>query len=122
MASNIPANTQGWVESPPGMPLGNDRRTLMLWYSCDALNWFPAGCIARTEHLTESFMYPVMIVDGDDLAVLVRTSMHYSGLRAATRARNGFHDANLLTFHRVRGFRSLAMNIRPCDPLRMRPQ
>jgi hypothetical protein len=101
MASNPPANTQGWVESPPGMPLGNDRRFLMLWYACDALNWFPAGCLARTEHLT------------DDLAILVRTSKHYSGLQAAVRARNGFHDANLMTFHRVKDFRSLAMNIRP---------
>ena len=113
MASNIPANTQAWVESPPGLPLGNDRRFLMLWYACDALNWFPAGCIARTEHLTESFMYPVMVVDGDDLAVLVRTSKHYSGPQAEARAANGFHDANLMTFHRVENFRSLAMNIWP---------
>jgi hypothetical protein len=58
-------------------------------------------------------MYPVMFVDGDDLAILVRTSKHYSGLQAAVRARNGFHDANLMTFHRVKDFRSLAMNIRP---------
>jgi len=113
MASNLPANTQGWVESPPSMPLGNDRRFLMLWYACDALNWFPAGCIARTEHLTESFMYPVMVIDGDDLAILVRTSRAYSGPQAEARAANGFHDANLMTFHRIPGFRSLAMNIWP---------
>jgi hypothetical protein len=113
MASNLPANTQGWVDSPEKLPRGNDRRFLMLWYACDALNWFPAGCIARTEHLTEAFMYPVMIVDGDDLAILVRTSKRYSGPRAEARAANGFHDANLMTFHRVRNFRSLAMNIWP---------
>jgi hypothetical protein len=113
MASNLPANTQGWVPSPPGTPMGNDRRFLMLSYSCDALNWFPAGCIAYTEHLNEAFMYPVMVVDGDDLAVLVRTSKRYSGLQAEKRAKNGFHDANQLTFHRVQDFRSLAMNIWP---------
>jgi hypothetical protein len=113
MASNLPANTQGWVASPKDLPLGNDRRTLMLWYACDALNWFPAGCIARTEHLTEAFMYPVMHVDGDDLAILVRTSKHDAGLRSEVRAASGFHDANLMTFHRVRNFRSLAMDIWP---------
>ncbi|MBI4026314.1 MAG: exo-alpha-sialidase [Verrucomicrobia bacterium] len=113
MASNLPANTQGWVESPAGAPRGNDRRFLMLWYACDALNWFPAGCIARTEKLTESFMYPVMIIENDDLAILVRTSVRYSGRQAENRAKNGFHDANRMTFHRVRNFRSLAMNILP---------
>ncbi len=113
MASNLPANTQGWVAAPEGLPRGNDRRTLMLWYACDALNWFPAGCIARTDHLTEAFMYPVMQIDGDDLAILVRTSKRDSGLRSEVRAVNGFHDANLMTFHRVRNFRSLAMDIRP---------
>jgi hypothetical protein len=113
MASNLPANSQGLVDSPANMPLGNDRRFLSLWYACDALNWFPAGCIARTERLTEAFMYPVMVIDGDDLALLVRTSVRYSGLQAEIRAKNGFHDANLLTFHRVRDFRSLAFSIHP---------
>lgn len=113
MASNIPANTQGWVASPADAPLGNDRRFLMLWYACDALNWFPAGCIAHAERLTHSFMYPALIVDGDDLCVLSRTSAPYEGRQAATRAGRGFHDANLLTFHRVRRFRDLAMDIWP---------
>jgi hypothetical protein len=113
MASNLPANTQDWVPAPCNLR-GNDRRFLMLWYACDALNWFPAGCIARTERLSESFMYPVMLVDGDDLAILARTTKDYqSGRLAAARALNGNHDANMMTFHRVRNFRSLAMNIMP---------
>ena len=111
MASNPPANSQGVVESPS--VLGNDRRFLMLWYALDALNWFPAGCIARTEKLTESFMYPSLVISGEDLLVLSRTSYGYSGKRADERRKNGFHDANLLTLHRVRDFRSLAMNIWP---------
>jgi hypothetical protein len=113
MASNPPANSQSWVDAPPRAPRGNDRRFLMLWYACDALNWFPAGCIVYTEHLTESYMYPVMAVDGDDLVLLVRTSQHYDGVQAANRANNGFHDANLMTFHRIHDFRGLAMNIWP---------
>ncbi|WP_127583290.1 sialidase family protein [Paenibacillus koleovorans] len=107
MASNLPANSQNalrleYDEASTGMP-GNDRRFLMLWYACDALNWFPAGCIARAEKLTQSFMYPSLIIDGDHLAVLSRTCLH-SG---------HFHDADLATFHYVRDFRSLAMNIWP---------
>jgi len=58
-------------------------------------------------------MYPVMVIDGDDLAILVRTSKRYSGPQAENRARNGFHDANQLTFHRVQDFRFLAMSIHP---------
>ena len=111
MASNPPANSQGVVESPS--VLGNDRRFLMLWYSLDALNWFPAGCIARAKKLTEAFMYPSLVISGDDLLVLSRTPHNYSGKRAEARAKNGFHDANLLTLHRVRDFRSLAMDIWP---------
>jgi hypothetical protein len=113
MASNLPVNTQGWVESPAKLPLGNDRRLLMLWYACDALNWFPAGCIAYTTRLTEAFMYPSLVIDGDDLAILSRTSKRYEGLQAENRAKNGFHDANFLTFHRVKDFRALALDIFP---------
>lgn len=113
MASNLPANSQGWVETPDNLPKGNDRRILMLWYACDALNWFPAGCIAHTTRLTEAFMYPSLVVDGDDLAILSRTSKRVEGLQEENRAKNGFHDANFLTFHRVKDFRALALDIFP---------
>jgi len=75
----------------------------MLWYACDALNWFPAGCIAIAEKLTQSFMYPSIVIDGDDLAIISRTSLHAIDQ----------HDADLVTFHRVCDFRSLAMDIWP---------
>ncbi|HPN84318.1 MAG TPA: sialidase family protein [Victivallales bacterium] len=114
MASNPPADSQGACDLPERKtPPGNDRRFMMLWYACDALNWFPAGCIAMTENLNEAFMYPSIVIDGDDLAILSRTSKLYEGLRSAERAKKGFHDANLLTFHRVRNFRALALNIFP---------
>ncbi|GAA3402162.1 sialidase family protein [Paenibacillus hodogayensis] len=103
MASNIPANSQKWIDTAHLGNPGNDRRFLLLWYSCDALNWFPAGCIAAAEKLTQSFHYASMVIDGDDLAIISRTSLN-SGNE---------HDSELLTFHRVREFRSLAMDIFP---------
>ena len=133
MASNFPTNSWGLYhdpavklpvtrlsgslrEDPPvcdslpcvGYPqlsrsLREDRRLLMLSYSLDALNWLPACCIAKAEKMTQSFMYPSMVIDGDDIALISRTA----------RDSNDFHDADLVTFHRVRNFRSLAMDIHP---------
>jgi hypothetical protein len=82
---------------------GNERRTLMLMYSVDALNWFQAGCIAMAQELRQSFMYAAPLIDGQDLLVLSRTSKD---------ARNQ-HDADLCTFHRVKGFRRLALDLFP---------
>jgi hypothetical protein len=82
---------------------GNDRRFLMLLYGLDGLNWFQAGCIARAGQVSQSFMYPRPVIDGDDLVVLARTSVHAPNQ----------HDADYATFHRVRDFRRLAMDLRP---------
>jgi hypothetical protein len=82
---------------------GNDRRFLMLLYSVDALNWFQAGCVAQAETLRQSFMYGAPVVDGDDLLVISRTSINASDQ----------HDADHATFHRIRDFRSLALNLFP---------
>jgi hypothetical protein len=82
---------------------GNERRILMLMYSVDALNWFQAGCIALAPKLRQSFMYACPLIDGDNLLILSRTSHE---------ARDQ-HDADLCTFHRVRDFRRLALNLYP---------
>ena len=82
---------------------GNDRRFLMLFYSADSLNWFQAGCIAQAPKLSQSFMYARPVIDGDDLAILVRTSI----------AAPNQHDADHATFHRVCNFRTLAMKLHP---------
>ncbi|WP_127585277.1 sialidase family protein [Paenibacillus koleovorans] len=110
MASNVPSNSQNLIEISSKLEetayqgtVGNDRRYMMLWYACDALNWFPAGCIAKAEKLTQSFMYPSVVIDGDDLVITSRTSHH-----AVDQ-----HDADLVTLHRVRDFRALAMDIWP---------
>lgn len=105
MASNLESNSQDWVTCPSGSHRGRDRRFLMLWYSLDALNWFPAGCIAAAEKNRQTFNYPSMIIDGDDLALVSRTTFDAENYTS--------HDADLVTFHRIRNFRSLAMNIFP---------
>ncbi len=81
---------------------GNDRRFLMLFYGIDGLNWFPAGCVARAGRLSQSFMYPSHIIDGNDLLVIARSSI----------AGQNRHDTDCATLHRVRNFRRLAMNLR----------
>jgi hypothetical protein len=82
---------------------GFDRRFLMLLYSADGLNWFQAGCVAQAAKLSQSFMYARPVIDGDDLAIIARSSIHAPNQ----------HDADTATFHRVRHFRSLALDLVP---------
>jgi hypothetical protein len=84
-------------------PSANDRRFLMLQYSIDGLNWFPAGCIAQAAKISQSFMYARPVVDGDDLAIIARSSINAPNQ----------HDADTATFHRVRDFRKLALKLVP---------
>ena len=109
MLGNLVTNSQdllGWGprlrESGYHGGPGNERRWLFLHYSIDCLNWFPAGCVARwPDSVLRSFMYPSAAVDGDDLVVLSRS----------TRDSGDQHDADLCTIHRVRDFRTLAMDL-----------
>ena len=113
MLSNTPTDSQGYFYERDqllkigyhGGP-GNERRILMLHYSRDALNWFGAGCVAKWDSPIQSFMYPSAVIDGDDIIFISRTS------------RNGQnqHDADLATFHRIKNFRSLAMDLVPVFP------
>ena len=82
---------------------GNDRRFLMLLYGLDGLNWFQAGCIAQAGKISQSFMYARPVIDGDDLAIIARSSIHAPNQ----------HDADHATFHRVKNFRSLALKLTP---------
>ena len=83
--------------------VASDRRFLMLQYSLDGLNWFPAGCVAQARKLSQSFMYARPVIDGDDLAIIARASIHAPNQ----------HDADCATFHRVRDFRRLALKLIP---------
>ena len=82
---------------------GNERRILALYCSFDTLNWLPAGYIVAWPLMRQSSNYCGLLIDGDDLLVVARTS------------RNGRnqHDNDLTTFHRVRNFRERAAMLLP---------
>lgn len=77
---------------------GYDRSRLTLHYSYNCFDWLFAGVVCAGKTLRQSRSYASMVFDGDDLLVLSRTGDE--------RALNG-HDTNLITFHRVRSFRTL---------------
>ncbi len=85
---------------------GNMRRILLLCYSIDGLNWLPAGCVAMSRNSLESFHYSSQLVDGDDLLVLARSSV-------GGRLPYNNHDSNMITLHRVKNFRTHALDLRP---------
>jgi len=76
----------------------NERHRLQLYFSRNCIDWCFAGIVAMGKSPRESRHYASMAIDGDDLIVLSRSG--------DSRARNA-HDGNLVTFHRVRDFRSL---------------
>jgi len=103
---------------------GNTRRILMLNYSIDGLNWFQAGCVAMSKNPLESFHYSSQVAVGDDLLVLSRSSIggdrEYKDYTWRTNYTNGKaklpynnHDSNMITLHRVKNFRSLALDLKP---------
>ena len=77
----------------------------MLWYSLDALNWFPACNIAAAKKSKQAFNYPSMLIEGNDLSVIVRTTIDTDNYNS--------HDSDCVTFHRITNFRSFALNIHP---------
>ena len=96
MAGNIPVDSLG---RPPG---GDDRRILILMYSVDAHNWFQAGCVAMSKKPREAYNYASLLPDGDDLLLAVRTAL--GGEQSQAKSTH-------ITFHRVRGSRSLALDL-----------
>lgn len=110
VTGNQPADSQRQFEwGAKAEKMGNfkasagDRRFLMLQYSVDALNWFPAGCIAHAAKISQSFMYARPVIDGEDLAIICRSSVNAPNQ----------HDADYATFHRVKDFRRLALKLVP---------
>jgi hypothetical protein len=75
-----------------------ERRRLALSYSPDLLRWTFAGLVAVGPADNAARHYATMAIDGDDLVIVSRSGDEH--------ARNA-HDGNLVTFHRVRNFRSL---------------
>ena len=77
----------------------NERQRLVLHFSSDLIHWQFAGLVDKTDAPNSSRHYASMDIDGEDLVILSR-----SGDAQAATAHNG----NLITFHRVKNFRSLA--------------
>lgn len=76
----------------------NERHRLQLHFSKNMVDWCFAGMVAMGASASQARHYASMAIDGDDLVVLSR-----SGDERAKSA----HDGNLITFHRVKAFRSL---------------
>ena len=111
MTSNLPTRSQDMAlaEQLDGDPRfrgklpGNERRILALYCSFDALNWLPACYVTIWPLLRQASNYTGLLIDGDDLLMASRT---------ACNARNQ-HDNDLVAFHRVKDFRSLAEPLMP---------
>ncbi len=44
---------------------------IFLQYGIECLTWFPAGCVARwPDSVRRSFMYPSLVVGGEDFVVV----------------------------------------------------
>ena len=76
----------------------NYRRRLALSYSPDLLKWTFAGLVAVGPADNAARHYATMLIKGNDLLIVSRSGDE--------RAR-GAHDGDIVTFHRVKDFRSL---------------
>ncbi len=76
----------------------NERQRLQLHFSKNMIDWCFAGIVAMGDSQQQARHYAGMAIDGDDLVVLSRSG--------DARAKSA-HDGNLITFHRVKNFRSL---------------
>ena len=76
----------------------NERHRLVLHFSKNMMDWCFAGLVCTGATPKESRHYASMCMDGEDLCILSR-----SGNEKAYSAHNG----NVISFHRVKKFRSL---------------
>jgi hypothetical protein len=121
-----PASKHYWSLSNAVFPrhqgprAAGSRNTLVLLRSGDLRTW-ETRCILlyHLDRAKHGFQYPDWRFDGEDIIVASRTAFD-DGLGGAHSA----HDANLLTFHRVKGFRriSLADSAIPPDELQGPPK
>ncbi len=90
------------VQAPPDeRDPGRFRNTLALTSSPDLAHWSVRRILLHhPEALRHGFQYVDWLFDGDDIIAACRTAYDDSHGGA-----HNYHDANLLTFHRVRNFR-----------------
>lgn len=75
-----------------------ERHRLVLHFSKNMVDWCFAGVVAIGNSPKEARHYAAMDIDGDDLVILSRS---------ADESAHSAHDGNMITFHRVKNFRSL---------------
>ena len=102
--------------APPAVAATKDwtrmRNTLGLLRSEDLRTWeLRSVMLHHPDRHRHGFQYVDWLFDGDDLVAVSRTAFD----DAEGGARN-YHDANYLTFHRVRNFRSRSMADSCVDP------
>ncbi len=86
-----------------GWPPSLIRNVGALLYSRDLREWQMAHIFIRSPHVDyEAFQYFSFDFDGDDLIIASRTALQIEN-RKPPRG----HDSNLITFHRIAGFRGL---------------
>ncbi len=76
----------------------DERQRLQLSFSRNMVDWCFAGLVATGKSVVESRHYASMAIDGDDLVVLSRSGDEFA---------KSPHDGDMITFHRIRDFRSL---------------
>ncbi|MCA1902538.1 MAG: exo-alpha-sialidase [Candidatus Hydrogenedens sp.] len=77
------------------------RNTLVLAYSPDLFQWTPCKMILHHQDTEKhGFQYADWVFENDDIIAVVRTA--YDDFLGGA---NNFHDANYLTFHRIKNFR-----------------
>jgi hypothetical protein len=106
-----PVSQKYWALSNPVLPRhvgGNPERTrnaLGLMCSENLRNWTLRCVVLYHPHTNHyGFQYPDWLFDGEDIIVVSRTA-YGEGEDAA----HNQHDANYLTFHRLKNFRTLTM-------------
>ncbi len=83
-----------------GAPENRERRVLGLYCSANLFDWQLAGIAAAGEKNICSRHYASLAIDGDDIIIISR-----SGDCAAKNS----HDTDMITIHRVKNFRELAL-------------
>lgn len=81
----------------------NVRNTQALCSSSDLVNWVTHQIVLQHDDVKHhGFQYVEWLFDGDDIILLSRTAYN-----DGTGGAQNNHDANYLTFHRIKDFRSL---------------
>jgi hypothetical protein len=89
------------------------RNTLLLMRSHDLRQWEPRSIVLHHPDVGKhAFQYVDWLFDGDDLVAVSRTA-HDDDAGGAHRA----HDANFLTFHRIKDFRRRSWGDSVVDPV-----